>query len=259
MTVTELVLVVSDMFIPLRCSGINEQFKSMLIPNKIQYVLSLGNIGCRESYDWLKGLSQNFHAVRGDYDEENYPEKSVVQIGNFKIGMIHGHQIIPTNDFELLSNVQRELDCDILLYGNTHQLSVKTKDNCIYINPGSISGAVSSNMENNNPSFILMMLQGDEVTIYSYVLKDKNKKFVVGQIEYVRGEEEFKVVQSIEDENNNDEKNQSNENNENVENNQEVKQEENKEGGTQENQQENQQEIQTEPTAVNNADEKLEE
>ena len=41
MAVTELVLIVSDMFIPLRNPDIIEQFKSKLIPNKIQKVLSL--------------------------------------------------------------------------------------------------------------------------------------------------------------------------------------------------------------------------
>ena len=50
----ELVLVVSDMNVPFKTSDIPEQFKSLLIPNKIQHVLSLGNMGSKESYDWLK-------------------------------------------------------------------------------------------------------------------------------------------------------------------------------------------------------------
>ena len=47
----ELVLVVGDMFVPQRAPDISEQFKSILIPNKLQHVLSLGNIGSRESND----------------------------------------------------------------------------------------------------------------------------------------------------------------------------------------------------------------
>ena len=112
----ELVLVVGDMFVPQRSPDIDEQFKSILIPNKLQHVLSLGNIGSRESYDWLKSLSNDFHTVKGDYDEDtNIPEKKVVQIGEFKIGMIHGHQVLPWGDIDALTNVQRELGCDILL------------------------------------------------------------------------------------------------------------------------------------------------
>ena len=77
----ELVLVVGDMFVPQRNPDIDEQFKTILIPNKLQHVLSLGNIGSRESYDWLKSLSNDFHAVKGDFDEGDIPEKKVVQMG----------------------------------------------------------------------------------------------------------------------------------------------------------------------------------
>lgn len=32
------------------------------------------------------------HAVKGDFDDNpNLPETKVVTIGNFKIGLIHGH------------------------------------------------------------------------------------------------------------------------------------------------------------------------
>ena len=195
---TELVLIVSDLFIPLRTPEIDAQFRSILLPNKIQHVLCLGNVGNQETFDWLHSLSSDFHAIRGDYDiNKNLPEKLSLQIGNFKIGMIHGHQIIPMGDLEILSSVQRELDCDILASGYTHQLSVNLKENKLYLNPGSISGALSPLNEDCIPSFILMVLQGEDATIYSYVLSDKTKKFEVGQMEYFRGSNELKIVKAI--------------------------------------------------------------
>jgi vacuolar protein sorting-associated protein 29 len=218
---TELVLIVSDLFIPLRTPEIDVQFRSILVPNKIQHVLCLGNVGNQETFDWLHSLSSDFHAIRGDYDiNKNLPEKLSIQIGNFKIGMIHGHQIIPMGDLEILSNVQRELDCDILASGYTHQLSVNIKENKLYLNPGSISGALSPLNEDCIPSFILMVLQGDDATIYSYVLSDKTKKFEVGQMEYFRGSNELKIVKAIGEEDEKEEKDKENsekdkENNEN--------------------------------------------
>lgn len=195
---TELVLIVSDLFIPLRTPEIDAQFRSILLPNKIQHVLCLGNVGNQETFDWLHSLSSDFHAIRGDYDiNKNLPEKLSLQIGNFKIGMIHGHQIIPMGDLEILSSVQRELDCDILASGYTHQLSANIKENKLYLNPGSISGALSPLNEDSIPSFILMVLQGEDATIYSYVLSDKTKKFEVGQMEYFRGSNELKIVKAI--------------------------------------------------------------
>ena len=200
----ELVLVVGDMFVPQRSQDIDPQFKTILIPNKLQHVLSLGNIGSRESYDWLKSLSNDFHSVKGDFDEGDMPEKKIVTIGEFKIGMIHGHQVLPWGNTESLSAIQRELDCDILLSGNTHEISVKVLDNKLYINPGSISGAFSNCIADPSPSFVLMVLQGTEAIIYLYVLNDRTQKFDVNKIEFSKGAENYKIVNDNENENENE-------------------------------------------------------
>lgn len=191
----DLVLVVSDMFIPDRISEIPEQFKSLLIPNKIQYVISLGNIGSRESYDWLRSLSNNYNGVKGEFDENsNLPETKTIQIGDFKIGMIHGHQIIPSGDSEALANVQRQLDCDILLSGHTHSSSVNIYDGKYFINPGSTSGAYSPILPDPIPSFVLMVIQGDYAIVYLYELNDKSKKFEVSKMEFTKNSGELKNV-----------------------------------------------------------------
>ena len=203
----ELVLVVGDMFVPQRSQDIDPQFKTILIPNKLQHVLSLGNIGSRESYDWLKSLSNDFHSVKGDFDEGDMPEKKIVTIGEFKIGMIHGHQILPWGNTDSLSAIQRELDCDILLSGNTHEINVKVLDNKLYINPGSISGAFSNCVADPSPSFVLMVLQGTEAIIYLYVLNDRSQKFDVNKIEFTKGAENYRVVNDNENENEVEEEN----------------------------------------------------
>ena len=230
----ELVLVVGDMFVPQRSPDINEQFKSILIPNKLQHVLSLGNIGSRESYDWLKSLSNDFHTAKGDFDEGDIPEKKVVQIGEFKIGMIHGHQVLPWGDLDALTNVQRELGCDILLSGHTHQIGVKVKEKKFYINPGSISGAFSHLIADPNPSFILMILQGEEAIVYLYVLNDKSQKFELSKIEFSKGASEYKIVKDEEEneeeeEEEDDKKEKQSENKKEEEPKEEIKEESNKE------------------------------
>ena len=46
--------------------------------------------------------------MKGDFDElPGLPETKVVNIGNFKIGIIHGHQVIPWGDLEALAAIQR--------------------------------------------------------------------------------------------------------------------------------------------------------
>ena len=196
MNQADLVLVVGDMFVPDRCSDIPEQFKNILIPNKIQYVLSLGNNGSRESYDWLKSLSNNFHGVKGDFDDTTtLPEVKTVQIGEFKIGLIHGHQVVPWGDAEALANVQRQLGCDILLSAHTHSNSVSIYDGKYFINPGSISGAYSHLNPSPVPSFVLMVIQGDYAIVYLYELIDSTKKFVVAKMEFTKNSNELKNVE----------------------------------------------------------------
>ena len=235
---TELVLVISDISIPFKSSDIDSQFKSILVPNKINHLLCLGNIGNQDTLYWLQNLSSNFQVVKGEFDiDQNYPEKKTVQIGSFKIGMIHGHQVLPPGDIEALANIQRELDCDIFLSGFTHKYNIKIYDNKLFLNPGSITGSLSPLMEDCVPSFILLAISDDELTIYSYILNDKNDKFQVGQIEYKKGVNELKIVKEIkfddeEDEvdnkeNNKDEKNKDeiNKDENNKENNEEKKEE----------------------------------
>ncbi len=198
---SEIVLLVGDMHAPHRIRDISEQFKSLLTPNKINHILCLGNMGSSEQYEWLKSLCNNFHCVKGDFDfDESLPEKKCVQIGEFKIGIIHGHQIIPPGDIDSLGNVQRELGCNILVSGYTHELSVKVKDNALFVNPGSISGAFSPSIKDNSPSFILLALQGEIIILYLYILNNETKKFEVKKIEYTLEGNEYKEIN--EEENN---------------------------------------------------------
>ena len=93
--------------------------------------------------------------------------------------MIHGHQVLPWGDQEALSNVQRELGCDILL---------------------SISGAFSYSKPDPTPSFVLMVLQGEEAIVYLYVLNDKKEKFEVNKLEFSKNAGDFKKAEEEEEE-----------------------------------------------------------
>ena len=59
-------------------------------------------------------------------------------------------------------------------------------------------------MSTNSPSFVLMVLQGQEAIIYLYVLNDRTQKFEVNKIEFTKGAENYKVVNDNENENENE-------------------------------------------------------
>ena len=98
------------------------------------------------------------------------PETKVIQIGQFKIGLIHGHQIVPWGDAHSLAIIQRQLDVDILISGNTHKNEVNEYEGKWFINPGSITGSYSTLTTDVTPSFILLAIQGSKVVTYVYEL-----------------------------------------------------------------------------------------
>lgn len=177
-----LVLVLGDLHIPHRCGNLPLKFKKLLVPGRIHHILVTGitsvtsypptysksqtfslytgNLCTKESHDYLKTLASDVHIVRGDFDDNpSYPEQKVVTVGQFRIGLVHGHQVIPWGDPDSLAIIQRQLDVDILISGHTHKFEAYEHENKFYINPGSATGAYNPVADPNNiiPSFVLMV------------------------------------------------------------------------------------------------------
>jgi len=145
----------------------------MLVPNKMQHVLCTGNVG-REQYNELRGLAPSVHVVAGDYDDDDlaFPETKVVQIGQFRIGIMHGHQVLPYNSQDAIARMRRKLNVDIFISGHTHKNEVVLQEGFYHINPGSITGAFSSLTDKVIPSFILLAIQEYKLVCYVYELID---------------------------------------------------------------------------------------
>merc|ERR1712116_110517 len=105
------------------CQSMPEYARVCEVPGRIQHILCTGNLCTKETLDYLKTLASDVHVVRGDFDKvsSTYPEQKVVTVGQFKIGLCHGHQIVPWGDPESLASLQRQLGVDILISGHTHK------------------------------------------------------------------------------------------------------------------------------------------
>jgi len=121
-------------------------------------------------------LASSVHIVKGDMDVstqlQELPEHKVLQIGEFNIGLIHGHQVVPWGDPESLAVVVRQLDVDILITGHTHKNEVYEYEHKYIINPGSVTGSYSGVSGDCIPSFVLMAIKGSKVVTYVYELRD---------------------------------------------------------------------------------------
>jgi len=172
----ELVLVLGDLHIPHRSDALPDQFKDLLVPGKMQHVLCTGNVCSKSTEEYLRTLANSVHIVRGDMDVQtglsDLPDQKVLQIGEFTIGLSHGHQTMPCGDPESLAALQRQLDVDILVTGHTHKTEVYEYEKRYIINPGSATGAYSPTSSGVVPSFVLMAIKGSKVVTYVYELRD---------------------------------------------------------------------------------------
>lgn len=76
----------------------------------------------RETWDYLRTVAPDLRGVRGDWDETtSLPPSMTVQHGPLKLGVIHGHQVVPLGDPEMLAATARKMDVDVLISGATHR------------------------------------------------------------------------------------------------------------------------------------------
>ncbi|KAG5637170.1 Vacuolar protein sorting-associated protein 29 [Sphagnurus paluster] len=167
-----LVLVIGDLHIPHRTHDLPAKFKKLLVPGKIQQILCTGNVCDKETYEYLRTISPDVHVVKGDYDESPASPLSITVVHSpIKIGVIHGHQCIPTGDLDSLSSIARQMDVDVLVSGHTHTFQAIEFDNKFFVNPGSATGAWTGAYTGDPiPSFALMDIQGPVVVTYVYQL-----------------------------------------------------------------------------------------
>ncbi|KAH7912362.1 Metallo-dependent phosphatase-like protein [Hygrophoropsis aurantiaca] len=188
-----LVLLIGDLHIPHRTHDLPAKFRKLLVPGKIQHVLSTGNLADSETLDFLRGVVQSGSGdgvcvVRGDYDlnpAHPLPLSATVTHGSIRIGIIHGHQCVPPGDLDALAAIARQMDVDVLVSGHTHTFQALEYDGRFFVNPGSATGAwsgmhssnptptstsTSTSVYDTIPSFALMDIQGSVVVTYVYQL-----------------------------------------------------------------------------------------
>ena len=118
----------------------------------MQHIICTGNIGSTEEYERLRqlvgGSSANVHCVAGEYDkisnsgigetptgQLSFPETKIVQLGQFCVGVIGGHQLVPWGDLSALAMVRRKLNVDILVCGQRRKEGVVEYEGGYYIFP----------------------------------------------------------------------------------------------------------------------------
>lgn len=115
----------------------------------------LGN--CTKSHSFLKFVNQissNVVLVKGAFDNktiastanarEEIPLNTIIKQGDFTIACCNGYTVVPKSDPLSLLTLARQLDVDIVLWGGTHNVEAYTLEDKFFINPGTCTGAFST-------------------------------------------------------------------------------------------------------------------
>lgn len=189
-----LVLCLGDLHIPHRAVDLPSKFKSLLAPGKIHHILCTGNLCSEAVFDYLKSVCSDVNVAQGDFDESvKWPDTPIINVGDFRIGIVHGHQVVPPGNKDALAVFIRRLNVDILVTGHTHVFGAYKHEGCLVINPGSATGAFSispststssSPPTTTTPSFALMDVNGSRAIVYVYELV--NGEIKVDKIEFTK-------------------------------------------------------------------------
>ncbi|CCW62770.1 unnamed protein product [Phytomonas sp. EM1] len=166
-----LALVLGDLHVPQRAAHIHEAFRKMFHPDRIQMVFVTGNVTSKAMLRYLYSIFPEVYCTRGDFDHadmEDLPESLVVEVEDLKVGLVHGHQIVPLGDRESLAAFQRQLDVDLLISGGTHLSKIFEFDSHLFVDPGSATGAFTAYDLNVIPSFVLLDIQKSSVIAFTY-------------------------------------------------------------------------------------------
>ena len=95
----------------------------------------------------LCAICKNTKAVWGNMDplevRKKIPEKEIIKIGNYKIGVMHGYGH-PNSLIELVTKEFENDNVDLIIFGHSHSALYEQKGDILYLNPGSPTDKIFS-------------------------------------------------------------------------------------------------------------------
>ena len=111
--------VIADTHIPERAEEIPQQILDAF--KGVDMIIHAGDFVNLSVLDKLRTVCKNISAVWGNMDSyeirEKLPEKEIVKIGNFKVGIVHGYGP-PNKLVELVTEIFKEEKIDLIIFGH---------------------------------------------------------------------------------------------------------------------------------------------
>lgn len=144
------VLVIGDLRIPYLSPGIPREFEDILDSKSISRVFCTGNLCTWKVLKQLQNMADDVCVVRGRGDDYEFfarkymmipPTTRIVNYKGYRIGLVSDLSLSPTYDPLTLSLIANSLSADVLFFGGSPTFQSFTYDGCIFMSPGSATGA----------------------------------------------------------------------------------------------------------------------
>jgi putative phosphoesterase len=152
---------IADTHVPARARCVPK--KVFQIFENVDFIVHAGDLVQLDVVDELEQLAPVL-AVHGNMDGLEVtgalPKINALKIYGWKIGVMHDPKTLFGRG--KMREIAKENGFDVLVYGHTHNASVKWEDHILYVNPGSPTNPMASFM--NKPSVALLKVTNDAIT-----------------------------------------------------------------------------------------------
>lgn len=106
------------------------------------YLVHLGD-GAGDLRSFWRAYPDKIYQCAGNCDFHSpMPQEDVLEVESVRIFYCHGHTYGVKTDLESLAQAAKKHDCQIALYGHTHQALIEEIDGVTLINPGAFRRSI---------------------------------------------------------------------------------------------------------------------
>lgn len=114
--------------------------------------------GLNTIYSYIKSINfpfDKFYYVKGNCDYSSCENEIIVNAGNNKIFVTHGHEYRVKQTVDLLIDKAFNEDCSVALFGHTHSFEEGYRYGIYYLNPGAFDNTY------DKASFAYLIIDND--------------------------------------------------------------------------------------------------
>lgn len=176
------IVVIGDFHIPSRAKKIPDWIVGKIIEEKPDMIACTGDLESEDTLSFLHSLAKT-KCVSGNMDWLDLPDHQEFEVGDIRIGLIHGKGIVPRGDINQLNRFAEMMRANILIHGHTHKLSTELAYGRLFVNPGTATGVWGGATGGEPQSFIIIEINGKHIIVRKFV----DEKEVVERYEYRDG------------------------------------------------------------------------